>query len=204
MPDLKDQNEIDAYYLADAMRPRAAGVMWTTLVELRVNKLFDAALRPDKSVYNELFQPSGALGSFGTKVRLAYLLGWIGKELYDDLNRLGKIRNRCAHVLEAKDFKDQTIASNLRNLTDFKFIPGMLEKAKREHESDPVAGHGARVLILTGMMEDPVSAFRFCVDLMIHRLDEIAETMKENLSKLPGHWLVMKGGAKEQGENGAT
>ena len=55
MPPLKNQEEIDAYYLADPARPRAAGVMWPTLIEHRIDSLFETAFRPDKAVHNELY-----------------------------------------------------------------------------------------------------------------------------------------------------
>lgn len=113
MPKLEHQDEIDAYYLADPAHQRAAGVLWPALVERRVDKLFDAALRPDKVVRNDLFQPSGALGNYAVKVRLAYMLGWFAKDMYDDLILVGKIRNRFAHAFEAKDFSDPQISGLL-------------------------------------------------------------------------------------------
>jgi hypothetical protein len=48
MPAPKDQNELDAYYLADPAHPRAAGVMWAAIVERRIDKLFAIGFGPTK------------------------------------------------------------------------------------------------------------------------------------------------------------
>jgi DNA-binding MltR family transcriptional regulator len=199
MPDLKHQDEIDAYYMADPIHTRAAAIMWPIIVERRVDNLFKIALRPDEKVFNELFRPSGALGNYGVKVQLAYLLGWIGEDIFKDLVTISKIRNRFAHCLEVKDFSDQRIEAWLNNLRGSILLPEMLEKAKKEaqagettgaqRERDAVAKR-AKLLILEGMSQDPQSRFRWCIDLMIHTLDEYAQNMKYNLENLPGSWLV--------------
>jgi hypothetical protein len=102
VPKLEQQDEIDAYYRADPAHPRAAGIMWPVLIDRRVDKLFDAALRPDKTVRNDLLQSSGPLGTCAVKIRLAYLLGWFGKDVFDDLIAIGKIRNGFAHAIKLR------------------------------------------------------------------------------------------------------
>lgn len=183
---LKHQAEIDAYYLSDSAQPRAAGVMWPALVERRIDSLFEVALRPDKKVYDELFQPNTALGNYGTRVKLAYMLGWIHEDIYKDLLTLSKIRNRFAHAIEATDFSDQTISDFLRNMKVYMFIPDMLEHAKKKAAIDPSAVNLAMVSATTRMIEDKQSGFRFCIDLMIDHLEKCKENMKKNLSGLPG------------------
>ena len=187
---LKHQAEIDAYYLSDSAQPRAAGVMWPALVERRVDSLFEAALRPDKKNYDELFQPSAALGNYGAKVKLAYMLGWIHEDIYRDLLILAKIRNRFAHAIEAKDFSDQKITTFLGNMKVYKFIPGILEDAKKKAAIDPSVINLATVSVTTQMVENQQSGFRFCIDLMIDHLEKCKANMEKNLSSLPDNWLV--------------
>jgi DNA-binding MltR family transcriptional regulator len=191
MPKLEHQDEIDAYYLADPARQRAAGVLWPALVERRVDKLFDAALRPDKVVRNDLFQPSGALGNYAVKVRLAYMLGWFAKDMYDDLILVGKIRNRFAHAIEAKDFSDPQISSWLKAMNAFKMLPGMLENAKKEANEKP----GTISQVKVNVLEDALGGgdqmgFRWCIDLMLHYLDKYRANMERNLASLPESWLM--------------
>jgi Mannitol repressor len=191
MPKLKNQSEIDAYYLADSAHDRAAGVMWTALVENRIDKLYEAALRPDGQIKNELLRPGGALEHYAVKVRLAYLLGWFGKQFYDDLISIGKIRNRFAHDIEAKSFSDQRIEARLKNMHAYKSIPTELDLARKRVESgDKEAVDLATVLILEGMLVDLRSAFRYCIDTMLWHIDEGAENIKRNLANLAEDWLV--------------
>jgi DNA-binding MltR family transcriptional regulator len=192
MPTPKDQNELDAYYLAHPTHPRAAGVMWAAIVERKVDKLFSIGLRPDQSVHNELFQPSGALGNYAVKVKLAYLLGWIGKEVYDDLTLLARIRNRFAHALEAKDFSDERINAWLGNMHVYQLIPGVVSGLRERASADPSPTTQAAAFTAEQLLDsDNVSAFRFCVDLIVHHLEQCGNNMAKNLAGLPGNWLVL-------------
>jgi len=169
--------------MADPPHPRAAGIMWPLIVERRVTALFDLAIRPDEQVKNQLFQPSGALGSYGVKIQLAYLLGWLPKETYDDLVTISKIRNRFAHVIEVKDFSDQKIAAWLQNLQGSRRLPEMIEQLRKE-------GHSGHLYTLERIAEEPLSNFQFCISQMLYHLDRLGAHMKRNLESLPESWLM--------------
>jgi hypothetical protein len=203
MPKLQDQSEIDAYYLNDPAHPRAAGVMWPALVERRIDRLFEIGLRPDRAVHNELFQPSGALGNYAVKVRLAYMLGWFAQDFYDDLLLIARIRNRFAHDITAKDFSDQRISSWLRKMKAYQLLPGMLASAKQRMDEERKGPKPAKkpgepqtlsaagyYHILEHTLADPQSAFRFCIDMMLHQLDKYADNMNRNLAGLQGNWMT--------------
>lgn len=203
MPKLKDQKEIDAYYLNDSLRPRAAGVMWPALVERRIDQLFEIGFRPDKKVHNELFQPSGALANYAVKVRLAYMLGWFHKDFYEDLLLISKIRNLFAHKIEVKDFSDQRILTWLKRMKVYQLLPGMLESEKKRVEdesgksnprrkSDGQGQVSSKLIsqILRDINDDPQLGFRFCIDNMLHHLDKYSENMNKNLSNLPENWMT--------------
>jgi DNA-binding MltR family transcriptional regulator len=190
MPELENQAEIDAFYLADPAHPRAAAVLWHALVERRIGKLFDYGLRPDKDVYNELFRPTGPLGSYAVKVRLAYMLGWFAEDFYKDLLLIAKIRNRFAHAIEAKDFADQQIAAWLNNMKIFKMLPGMLESARERAKTDASRHAKAAAFVLENIVADPQRSFRQCISTMLRHLDQCAANMRKNLENLNPDWLV--------------
>lgn len=178
MPRITDESELDAYYLSSPTGQRAAGVMWPAIVERRVDKLFSIGLLPDKAVHNELFQPSGALGNYAVKVRLAYLLGWIEKDVFDDLLILARIRNRFAHAVEAKDFTDQRIAAWLRNMKSYQTLPTSTEEATRAAREDPSFRNLLVLEILTDAIKTPLSAFRICIDILLSHLDASNEALE--------------------------
>lgn len=191
MPELEDKAEIDAFYLSDPSRPRAAGVLWAALVERRIDRMFDYGLRPDQAVYNELFQPSGPLGNYAVKVRLGYMLGWFGKDVYDDLRAIARIRNRFAHSIDAKDFTDRQIAAWLKNMNVYQFLPQILEKYK-ELAAGPNATRDdkAKAFILGNVLDDPQSSFRECISMLLGHLDKCAANMRANLEKMAPNWMV--------------
>jgi hypothetical protein len=197
MPPLTDKSELDAYYLADPAHERAAGVMWPAIVERRIDGLFETALRPDMAIRKELFRPSGALGNYAVKVRLAYLLGWIADDVYHDLLLVAKIRNRFAHVIEAKDFADQQIGEWLRKMKGYHMTHLMAESAKQRAVSDSSPNAKLKASIARDIAESKIGTFRFCMDLLIDHLDKCRKNMEANLSALPGNWLVKPPDAPE-------
>jgi DNA-binding MltR family transcriptional regulator len=64
----------------------------------------------DEKEAERLFSPDRPIGTYGSRVSLAYCLGLIGKTVRDDLRLVGKIRNRFAHDLNVT-FGDDPIRS---------------------------------------------------------------------------------------------
>jgi len=190
MPVFENRAEIDAYYLADPAHAQAAGIMWPALIERRIDKLFETALRPDNKVRAEVLGPGRALGNYAVKVRLAYLVGWVEKDLYRDLLLVGKIRNRFAHFVDATDFTDVLISGWLKNMTAYQTLPGMLDRCNERVKVDPAAVNLAMSMILREAIADGQSGFRLCVDLMMTQLAKSAEHMARNLAGLHETWMV--------------
>lgn len=77
----------------------------------------------------DIFDIRGCLGTFSAKNDMAYAMGLISKELYEDIKSYGKIRNKCAHnfVLDVK---------NIRSITDtakqFKMLNAAFKYGKNE------------------------------------------------------------------------
>lgn len=69
----------------------------------------------ESSVANTILNPqSGALGDFGSRTDLAYLLGCISKQDHADIRKLAQIRNQFAHNYLSMDFGD----ANVQKLCD--------------------------------------------------------------------------------------
>ncbi len=193
MPKITEESELDAYYLNDPAHPRAAGVMSPAIVARRIDRLFETGLRPDQSVHNDLFQPTGALGNYAVKVRLAYLLGWIGADIYKDLLMIAKIRNRFAHVIEAKDFSDSKIHAWLQNMRCFQLIPDMIKRLQKRVEDDPIPQNKTLAFIAEVILADDISAFRFCIDQMLGHLEKCRANMVASLAntfRVTGLWQI--------------
>jgi DNA-binding MltR family transcriptional regulator len=59
----------------------------------------------------------GALGPYGARVHLGYLLGLYGGTVYSDLKTIGGIRNKFAHKAENLSFGTQSIGDKCKNLS---------------------------------------------------------------------------------------
>jgi DNA-binding MltR family transcriptional regulator len=91
-----------------------AAIIAGTIVEARLRQALEKVMVRDAEIEREMFHPSGPIGDFAAKIRLAFLLGLISKEGLQNLNLIKDVRNRFAHWVEVESFK----SSNVKSLTD--------------------------------------------------------------------------------------
>ena len=89
---------------------RAAAIVGGAFLDTLLEHILINFLADDSSEVQRLLAPEQPLGTYGSRVRVVYCLGLIGKIVRDDLRRVGKIRNRFAHDLHAS-FDDEQIRS---------------------------------------------------------------------------------------------
>lgn len=89
-------------------------------------------LRKSNTTENLLTPGKGALGSFKSRVDLAYCLKLIPKEDRKDLDVIGKIRNSFAHKHLAFDFSEKEVEKECLSLNAWK-----LQTDYSEVNSDP-------------------------------------------------------------------
>jgi DNA-binding MltR family transcriptional regulator len=74
------------------------------------------------SLKEYMFSPGRAFGDLGVRIRLAYLMGVISKNTYNELEVVREIRNRFAHDHNVKNFAHAAIAAHAAK---FEFIPAL-------------------------------------------------------------------------------
>jgi DNA-binding MltR family transcriptional regulator len=167
MESLKDPAEEIAFYNHDSNR--AVGVVWPAIVENRLTDAIRASLRPDKKVADEMFSPSGALGTFGQKIRLGYMLGLYQSDLRDDLTQLSKIRNAFAHQVDITSFEESPVKDRM----DAMRIVAVNRELLNSLRSDKAKGekvNSTKLFVLEQEFSDYRNTFHLCVRSMIHIL----------------------------------
>ena len=71
-----------------------------------------------KTMMDNLFQESGALGSFAIRARLAYLMGLIGDDTFHALGLFRDIRNEAAHSIEPFSLDSPALREKCGQLTE--------------------------------------------------------------------------------------
>lgn len=99
----KDEKEAFYYFYSD----RALAIVLSAILEDRLTSIIRFLMRRDTTIANELFKPTGPLGPFGTKIRLAYMLRIIEHTMYNDMFIVSKIRNKFAHDLSVDSFENR-------------------------------------------------------------------------------------------------
>ncbi len=92
----------------------AAAILEDDLAEI-LEKLLIANHMPEKH-RKEMFDLNGPLSSFSSKMLICYGFGLISKDVFDDLTKIRRLRNRFAHSSEDVDFFAEEIKSIVYSL----------------------------------------------------------------------------------------
>jgi hypothetical protein len=86
---------------------RATAVMFGSFVETHLERLLASVMRPDLNSKDRarLFEFEGALGSFSSRIVVAYAMKLIGPITRSDLDLIRLLRNEFAHSRMPFDFK---------------------------------------------------------------------------------------------------
>ncbi len=95
---------------------RAAALIVAAWVDDALTEMVINHLIQDEKLIEEMFRPMGPLGSFSSKIHLAYLTGTISKMVHENLEIIRNIRNDFAHSRTHLRFSDQSISDRCRNL----------------------------------------------------------------------------------------
>lgn len=89
-----------------------------------------------KKEISKLFEYPNPLNSFASKIQMSYCLGLIQKEMYEDFERIRKIRNTFAHGYDYKDFATHEIAIIVFDLVGAKKCWENMRKEKSKTTSE--------------------------------------------------------------------
>jgi DNA-binding MltR family transcriptional regulator len=102
---------------------RAAVVLGGAFLDAQLERTLRAFIVDDSKAADAAFDPFGGFaGSFGARIRMAYLLGLLAPTEYDDLCTIQKLRNDFAHRLQGISFSDESVAARCQNLRTVKDI----------------------------------------------------------------------------------
>ncbi len=101
--------------------PRGCALVAGALLDERLLKLVQARMiaRATANKFDSFFEGHGPLATFASRTHLAYLLGFIADNVYQDLCVIRDIRNRFAHSPEDIDFNEDKIKTNCAKLRHY-------------------------------------------------------------------------------------
>ena len=151
---------------------RAIAVIGGQIVDNRLTSSLKANMRDSPQPFKRLFNPSGALGAFTTKIRLAYLLRIIDEQLYKDLLLIKDIRNEFAHEISTHAFKEEKIATWIKSHSAY----AKWKEWDRKHKTDPEL-MGLTKILLEGM---PPEREAFIFYIHQHLIDFIGVEFRQS------------------------
>jgi DNA-binding MltR family transcriptional regulator len=95
---------------------RGAALIGAAYIDDSLKHVFLSRLGGDEKTKLSLLDFDGPIGSFSSRIKLAYCLGWIGTEFRSDLDTLRGIRNDFAHERAAISFSTESVRDRCKNL----------------------------------------------------------------------------------------
>jgi len=95
---------------------RGCALMAAAYLDSELEKLLSKHFVDNENIKKEMFGHSRPLGSFSSRIDMAYLLGLIGPKAHRDLHLIRKVRNEFGHVPTPISFDDPALASRCREL----------------------------------------------------------------------------------------
>jgi DNA-binding MltR family transcriptional regulator len=96
---------------------RSLAILATAMVERGLqNAIIQRMVKLTKSEHDQLFDGTGPLSSFSSKIKIAYSIGAISGSARADLDSIREIRNAFAHSIVYIDFTEPAISDRCRQL----------------------------------------------------------------------------------------
>ena len=96
---------------------RALVIGGAARIDVVLERLLKAVLKPHPGGDDNLFDPDRPLGSFSAKISLAWRMGLLDAETEKSLQMIRKIRNDFAHAETRISLSDSAVKSRIRELT---------------------------------------------------------------------------------------
>jgi hypothetical protein len=112
------RNESDKLLIKELLEQtdRGASLIAAAYLEERLTDAIKARLNRDEEIESRLFNGSGPLAAFSTKIDLGLLLGVYEPKARDFLHTIRRIRNEFAHNPQPRDFRSQKIHDLCKNI----------------------------------------------------------------------------------------
>jgi mannitol operon repressor len=95
---------------------RAAAVLGAAYIDRALEHILRRTLRGGQNLHDALLGTERPLGSLSARIKIAFALGLIAEDSYNDLEIIRKIRNDFAHEAHGFTFQRADVASRCRQL----------------------------------------------------------------------------------------
>jgi DNA-binding MltR family transcriptional regulator len=109
---------------------RGCALMAGAFLDQELERLLEAKFVDDAAVFKRLVRADGPIGTFSSRIDLAYLLGLIGKRAQQDLHLIRKVRNEFAHKPQPTTFTADAVAARCRNFHSDGYPPNAPPRKK--------------------------------------------------------------------------
>ena len=113
------EGELDAIRSLANESDRGVAIIAAAFLEGRLKQGIIAKFRYEEKIVKRFFNHDGPIAAFGPKIRLGFLMRLYGRQVFNELKIINKVRNEFAHIIgdrEALSFNSDRIVSLCNNL----------------------------------------------------------------------------------------
>jgi DNA-binding MltR family transcriptional regulator len=166
---------------------RGCALMAAAFLDETLKELLKANLVNDTKLAHKVFDASGPLGSFSSRIDMAYLLGLIPKNALRDLHVLRKIRNDFAHVSDNLSFETPNISDRC---SDLFFIGEPVNRPPRAQFVSAMMSIVGMIVGLIHLSKHPEPQPDLDIYAQSDAVDEYREYLKQQGANIPNPYLT--------------
>jgi len=99
------------------------------MIDEIIKEMFSRRLIKAEREVRDIVSFGRPLGSHGARLKIAYLLGWIGPDSYHDCDKIHSIRNRMAHDLDVDTFEHVKVRDLIKALKAPKHVDAFVTRS---------------------------------------------------------------------------
>jgi len=165
---------------------RGCALMAAAFLDEKLKDLLKANLVNDTKLAHKVFDASGPLGSFSSRIDMAYLQGLIPKNAHRDLHLLRKIRNDFAHISDKLSFQSANISARCG---EFFFIGAPTNRPPREQFVSAMMSIVGLIVGLIYQSKHPEAQPDLDIYAQSDAVDEYREHLKRQGAAIPNPYL---------------
>lgn len=100
----------------DLETDRGVCIMASDLLDNLLKELLNLKLLGSNNLKKDLFDYSGPLGTFSSRQKLAFSIGLIHRETFDDLEIIRNVRNKFSHSHLHMDFNTEKVRNEIKRM----------------------------------------------------------------------------------------
>lgn len=194
----KDKNDVEHYFdefdkEVKSNSDRGIALISGSIIDNLLADLLKSFFIKKDNIEKQLLNPGQTLGTFDAKIKMAFYLGLISEDEYQNLSLIQKTRNRFAHQVINISFENEAIVNICSNFKIPKdsFIPSFIPLYKEGSDEIPPVDLNP-IKKETSAKDRFIFTSKYIIQKLIYRINgEELDSREEYIKEIKAHESIM-------------